>query len=297
MADQVQTTGLPETAAPSAAYVAQMTSAQHTDPTPAHLAAAPSAAPTVPEKFRAADGSLDSAKLLASYAELEKKLSGGTAQDAPNAAPAAAPKADEPPAQEAKPGAKIERPADPQAAQPSPLTTAIETLKTAYEGGQELTDDLIKPLTEAGLPRDVVETYFAGLRAIEASIELTAHQVAGGKDAFEAARNWAASALSDQELDYYNTQAANPATAKQAVEWLMAKHSAANPSEGRLVDAQPVGSAVAGDVFNSQHEVTKAMASAEYKANPAFRQQVAEKLQRSIRAGTLRSTVEYHRQG
>ncbi|MFN3582783.1 capsid assembly protein [Phenylobacterium sp.] len=287
-------TVLPEGVAPSAEYVAKMTGAQHTDPVPAQVAQQ-AAAPEVPEKFRAADGSLDSAKLLASYTELEKRLSSGKPAEA---APAAqdAPKEGDQKADEAKPGAKIERPKQGAAPETSPLATAVDALKTAYEGGQELTDDLVKPLLDAGLPREVIDTYFAGLKAIEASIELTAHQVAGGKDNFEAARKWAVSALSDQELDYYNAQATNPATAKQAVEWLMAKYGAANPSEGRMVEAQPANGA-AGDVFNSQHEVTVAMQSPQYKADPAFRKSVAEKLQRSIRAGTIRSTAEWHKRG
>lgn len=281
---------LPASAVPSADYVTQMTSAVHADPIPAQVAATP-AAPAVPDKFRKADGQLDADKLLASYLELEKERS----KAAPAASQSEAP-ANPDPAQ-AKPGAKIERPADPaeasKASEPAPLATAIDALKSAYEGGQELNDDLVKPLLDAGLPREVVDTYFAGLKAIEATIELTAHQVAGGKEAFEQARNWAANSLSDQELDYYNAQASNPATAKQAVEWLMAKYGTANPSEGRMVEADPAG-ASGGDTFASQYELTQAMQSPQYKVDPAYRQQVAEKLQRSIRAGTLTPTTNFY---
>ena len=285
-----QATGLPEGAAPSAEYVQQMTSAVHGDPTPAQHKTPE--APTVPDKFKSPDGSVNTEALLRSYAELERKLSAPSAtQETPPAAPEAKPDA----APEANPGAKIERPeGEAPAAEATPLTTAIEAIKTAYEGGQDLSDDLIEPLTKAGLPREMIDTYFAGLRAIEASIELSAHEAAGGKDKFEAARSWAATALTDQELDYYNTQAASPATAKQAVEWLMAKHGAANPSEGRTVDAEPTNGAGAGDVFASQHELTKAISSVEYKTNPAFRQAVAEKLQRSIRSGSMRALAEFH---
>lgn len=286
MTDQAQ--GLPETAAPSAEYVAQMTGAVHSDPIPAQVQQ-PAAAPVIPDKFKAADGSLDQAKLLASYGELESKLSQGKPAEAAPAAQEAAPDA------EAKPGAKIERKEGEAASAdtPSPLTTALDAVKTAFEGG-ELTDDHLKPLLDAGLPREMIDTYFAGLRAIESTIELTAHQVAGGKDAFEAMRSWAATALTDAELDDYNTRAANPQTAKQAVEWLAAKHATANPSEGRLVEADPASGATGGDTFGSQHEVTVAMSDARYKVDPAYRQAVAEKLQRSIRAKTIRSTAEYH---
>lgn len=287
------TSGLPETAAPSPEYVAQMTGATHSDPTPAPAAGTPPAdAPVVPDKFKNADGTVNTDALLRSYSELEKKQS---AAKAPEADPQAAAKQPDP-AAEAKPGAKVERPADEPAAgtPPSPLSDAVTAVRTAYESGEELTEDLIKPLTEAGLPREMIDTYFAGLKAIESSIELSAHEAAGGKDNFEAARSWAATALSDQELDYYNTQAANPQTAKQAVEWLMAKHTAANPSEGRMVEADPMNGAGAGDTFSSQHEVTEAMKSPQYKTSPAYRQQVAEKLQRSIRSGSIRATAEYH---
>jgi hypothetical protein len=280
-------TGLPETAAPSAEYVAKMTGAVHGDPTPAQVPSTP-AAPVVPEKFRAADGTLDTAKLLASYGELETKLSSGKPAEADPAAQEAA-------AEEAKPGAKIERKADePGAATESaPLATALETVRTAFEGG-ELTDDHLKPLLDAGLPREMIDTYFAGLKAIESSIELAAHEAAGGKDNFEAMRSWAASALTDAELDDYNSRAADPKTAKQAVEWLAAKHSAANPAEGRVLEANSASGASAGDVFASQHEVTTAMADPQYKVDSAYRQRVAEKLQRSIRSGSIQRTAEYH---
>lgn len=286
MPAEVTAQGLPETAAPSAEYVAQMSAATHTDPTPAPAAnAAPAAAPEVPAKFKNADGTPNVAAILASYSELEKKQS--------QAAPAAAtPPAAEgtPPAAEPAPGVKIEKPA---AAAPAPLADALTAFRTAYDAGTELTDDHFKPLTDAGLPREMIDTYLAGVKAIESTIELSAHEAAGGKDKFEAARTWAASALTDAELDYYNTQAGNPATAKQAVEWLMGKHGSANPSEGAVIDAQAAQGA-GGDNFTSQAQVTEAIASREYKTDPAFRQKVAEKLHRSIQAGSIRSTAEFH---
>ena len=47
----------------------------------------------------------------------------------------------------------------------------------------------------------------------------------------------------------YNTLVTNPTTAKQGVEWLVAKYKAAHPSEGSFVESMP-GAAV-GDAFDA----------------------------------------------
>ncbi|WP_343698852.1 hypothetical protein [Caulobacter sp.] len=246
----------------------------------------------VPEKFwDAANSRVNTDALLKSYTELEKMKGAPAAPETP-AAPVAelpAQPEDSPKITPAAPEGESEKP--PQG-EPQPVAAAIQTLTSKFEAG-DLGDADFAAAEAAGLPRGVVETYFAGLKALEAASTLAAHEVAGGKDAFETARSWAASGLTPAELTYYNDAVGDPKTSKQAVEWLVGKHRAANPTEGTLLgDTTPA--VQAGDVFTSQAQVTAAMASAQYRTDPAFRNQVAEKLARSRASGSLNMAASYH---
>jgi hypothetical protein len=275
---------LPAEAAPSPEYVAQMTAATHTDPTPAGFApkalAAPERPAHVPEKFwDATKGEARWEDLAKSYSELEGKLAAGT------------PPVPELPKPDAQNTAKVEAPKEEAA---PAFLTPMTTLAEAYATGAH-TEEHIAAVEAAGIPRQFIDTYMAGVKALE---QLGAQEVfsyAGGEDQFKAAQAWAVTGLTAQELEGYNAICDQPATRKQAVEWLMSKFSSARPGEGSLV--QTTTSSGVGDVFNSVAEQTAAFSDPRYKADPAYRQQVAEKLLRSQRAGTLTPNAEYHRRG
>jgi hypothetical protein len=276
----------------AAAYVASKTQAALPEvvaQTPADVAAAERPA-NVPEKFwDPVNRKVNTEGLLKSYTELETKLRQGEAK------PAETPAADKP-AEQDPTKVTIEKPADAEtpaasktdetpAAEAAPVATMIESLTAKYNEGK-LDDASFAEAEKAGFPRQVIETYFAGLKALEATEMLSLETAAGGKETLTAARNWAATGLDDKDLAFYNANVTNPATAEKAVQWLAEKYKSANPSEGKLVnDTTPPGSQP-GEVFRSATEVTAAMADPKYKTDPAFRQTVAEKLQRSRAAGT-----------
>lgn len=276
---------LPDSAAPSAEYVETMRAAAHTDPVPAGDKPKHERPEHIPEKFWDADkGEARWDDLAKSYAELEKSASAKKTDEAA-----------EDPEADTKETAKIERKDQDKPegeAEANPLTVAVEEMAKAYESG-EVTDDHIKAVEDLGLPRNVIDTYLAGVKALETLALNEVHAAAGGADSFKAAQDWAAEKLSDQDLDYYNAGVADPAKRTQTVEWLMAKFKAARPSEGRLVEGRP-STDTSGDVFRSQAQVTEAMASQQYRTDPAFRQQVAEKLLRSKRAGTITTGASFH---
>lgn len=277
-----------------AAYVAQMAGKVVGDPvvaTPESIAAA-RRPENVPEKFwDAANNRVNTEALLKSYSELERARS-TPAAPAEQAPATAAPETPAQPEDSAKivPPAGDETPESPAAA--TPVAQVIETLASKFETG-EIGDGDFAAAEAAGLPRNVIETYFAGLKALEAAAALTAHEVAGGKEAFENARSWAANNLSAADLEYYNGAVSDPKTSRQAVEWLVAKHRAANPAEGAFV-ADSAPAVTAGAVYTAQAQVTADMASLKYKTDPAFRAEVAEKLARSRAQGTLNMAASFH---
>ena len=284
------TAGLPEgVSAPSAEYAATMQSAAHQDPIPAHLKPKVERPAHVPEKFWDAEkGEARWEDLAKSYVELEKRA--GSQED-----PAAAEGEAEGDATGDEPkGTKIERKEGEPEGEASPLATAVEAFQAAFtEKNGEVTDEDIAALEALGLPRNTIDTYLAGLKALETLNLQTAQATAGGAEAFSAAQTWAAEKLSDADLDYYNEAVANPKTSTQAVEWLMAKYRAARPSEGKMVPGLPA-STPSGDLFRSTAQVTEAMSDPRYGRDPAYRQQVAEKLNRSKRAGTITTGASYH---
>jgi len=280
-----------------AAYAAEMAGKTVGDPTVQTLEsiAASRRPDNVPEKFwDAANNRVNTEALLKSYAELERARSAAPKAEEPAAPAAEAPAQpeDSPKITPAKTEGEGEGEAGDTAPAAAPVAQAIESLASKFEAGTIAEEDFAAA-EAAGLPRNVVETYFAGLKALEAASTLAAHEAAGGKDAFENARTWAASNLTAADLDYYNSAVANPSTSRQAVEWLVAKHRAANPAEGSFV-TESAPAVAAGDVYTAQAQVTADMRSEKYRTDPAFRAEVAAKLARSRTQGSLNMSASYH---
>lgn len=281
---------LPEGAAPSPEYAAQMTAAGQAGlpevPAVASISSVPAAPQRpahIPEKFwDATKGEARWEDMARSYAELESKLGAPPAPAAEVTPPA--------PEGDPKDTAKVEKTEDAKPAFLAPM----EAMREAYASGA-VTDDHIAAVEATGIPRDLIDTYLAGVKALEAQGAQQIHALAGGEDNFKAATNWAAQNLTQEELDGYNAICDQPATRKQAIEWLMSKYQSANPAEGKLLDTTTT--APQGDVYGSSGEMQAAFADPRYKTDPAFRQQVAEKTLRSQRAGTINVNTEFYRRG
>ena len=231
----------------------------------------------ISEKFWDAEaGTIRVDDMAKSYAELEAKLRSPKSEDKP------ADQADKPNDLTIEP-AKPEAPAEAEA---NPITTAFESFAKHYEDTKgQPAEDQIAEIVKLGVPQNIVENYLAGLSALSQLAFQQAHATAGGQDIFDAASDWASKSLTAAEIDSYNTLVTNSNTAKQGVEWLVAKYKAAHPSEGSFVQSTP-GTAV-GDVFRSKSEMVAAMKTDRYQTDRAYVAEVAEKVARSQAAGTL----------
>lgn len=270
-AQSIDLTTLPADAFPAgtdpASYVAGLNGKQ-ADDIATETGAAKERPTNVPEKFWDAEkGEMNLDAFLTSYSELEKKL--------------IAPK------EEKADTLKIEK-ADGQAdqiAEPAPVANAIETFKSAYEANAgQVTEADFEAIVNAGIPLDVVQTYVAGLEALSHQTFASAYEVAGGKDAFETAIEWAKTNLTDAEADAYDKMVDQKATMRQGIEWLMTKYKAGNPSEGSFVQAE--SDTASGDHFKSRDEIMAAINAPNY-SDPAVQKEVLEKIARSKVAGTL----------
>lgn len=232
----------------------------------------------VPEKFWK-DGKVDVEAMARSYGELETK------QSTPAAETPAAP---ETPAGEqqpsAKPDGKIEKAKEPETPAAAPLTSAMEKARTEWSEGQAVSDETVAELEAAGIPKEIFGIYLKGLEAITTQTMGEIHTFTDGKDNYDAMATWAAQKLSDAELDAYNAALDNPQLRENAVRGLYARYAQARPSEGNLIT--PAGTpSQAGDVYTDRSQLIADQKDARYQTDPAFRQGVMDKLQRSQRGG------------
>lgn len=206
----------------------------------------------LPEKFETVE---DMAK---AYAELEKAQSKGEPTEQ---------------AQEAEETAE-------KAVNEAGLDMAALSAEYAEKG--ELTPESIEALGKVGITPDMVEAYIAGQEAQAATIRASILEPVGSEEAYNDMIAWAADALSEAEIDTFNSilEGGNVNAAKMAVENLNTKYIAANGAEpARQLNGKANTSG--SSVYESTADLMKDMGNPEYASNPAFRAKVEAKLARS----------------
>ena len=104
---------------------------------------------------------------------------------------------------------------------------------------------------------------------------------AGGDAAYSNIINWSKANLPKEQLSAFDNvvDTGNVQAINLAVAGLKAQYDNANGVEGRMVTGKPPTNS--GDVFRSQAELVAAMSDARYDRDPAYRQDIIEKLDRS----------------
>tara|TARA_R100000234_G_scaffold114571_1_gene89845 strand:- start:409 stop:1185 length:777 start_codon:yes stop_codon:yes gene_type:complete len=105
--------------------------------------------------------------------------------------------------------------------------------------------------------------------------------IAGGKDSYGNMMSWAKENLSAKEIEMYDSvmDRGDPNAAYFAVQALNAKYVDGVGKDAQLITGK--APRVAGDQFKSQAELIKAMEDDRYADDPAYRQSILEKLDRS----------------
>lgn len=105
--------------------------------------------------------------------------------------------------------------------------------------------------------------------------------IAGGKESYGNMMSWAKENLSDKEIEMYDSvmDRGDPNAAYFAVQALNAKYVDGVGKDAQLITGK--APRVAGDQFKSQAELIKAMEDDRYSEDPAYRQSILEKLDRS----------------
>ena len=104
----------------------------------------------------------------------------------------------------------------------------------------------------------------------------------GGEESYSQLMEWAGENLNEAYVDAFNqlTEFGSPAAIQLAVAGLQAQYQAENGYEGRMLSGSDARSG-SSDVFRSQAEVVAAMNDPRYDRDPAYRNDVFEKLDRS----------------
>ena len=107
------------------------------------------------------------------------------------------------------------------------------------------------------------------------------HGLVGGSENYNNMMSWAQQNIPEQEINLYDSvmDKGDPMAAYFAVKSMALSYSDKVGRDGQLVKGKAPQSK--GDVFNSQAEMVKAMEDDRYNDDPAYRQEVMSKLERS----------------
>ena len=107
------------------------------------------------------------------------------------------------------------------------------------------------------------------------------HGLVGGSDNYNNMMSWANQNVPDKEIQMYDAvmELGNPLAAYFAVQALALKYQDQSGRDGRMVTGKAPKQTA--DVFKSQQEMVRAMEDPRYEDDPAFREEVLAKLERS----------------
>ena len=156
----------------------------------------------------------------------------------------------------------------------------FDVFQQEYDENGQLSDDAYAALDEAGFPRSVVDTWIQGQDALASQVTGEMYDIVGGQEDYNNMVSWAADTLPESEIDAFNATmtSQNPDMIRLAIQGLNARYR--SEAEPTLMQGQ-TGTVSSGGRFESNAELTAAMGDPRYSKDPAYRQQVADKLARS----------------
>ena len=152
---------------------------------------------------------------------------------------------------------------------------------------EKYSDDLLDKLNDMK-PADVAQLYLNYRSGIDTEPqELTQEQATdlqksvGGEKQYNTMLQWASNNFDEAEISRYDKvmESGDPDAAYFAVQALAAKYNDGVGVEGKMLTGKPAKAE--GDNFRSQAEVVRAMSDPRYESDPAYRQDIYDKLERS----------------
>lgn len=209
-------------------------------------------------------------ELEKAYIELEKKLGSRDEVQEPS---------------EPEPTEQEDEPSD-----SSPQIEAISKAAAEWSEKGELSPETLAEFEKMS-SKELVEAYFkyeANLPTAEApqSIEISPQEInqiqnsVGGEAAYKQLVSWAADNFTQAEIDAFDgvVDSGNISAINLALAGLKARYTDAMGYEGNMIQGKATTPA---DTFKSQAEVVRAMSDPKYDRDPAYRDEIMQKLSRS----------------
>lgn len=157
---------------------------------------------------------------------------------------------------------------------------------TEWSQNGELSSETISKLT-AMSSEDLVNAYLASATPASAPADLTDQQVTsikdsvGGEEQYSKIVSWAGENLAEDQIKGFDSlvESGNAAAIQFAVAGLKAMYESNNGVDGQMISGK--AAKVGGDSFRSQAELVAAMTDPRYDRDPAYRQEVTARLNRS----------------
>ena len=169
-------------------------------------------------------------------------------------------------------------------------TLITDASKEYFDNGNKLSDETLakfSSLSSQDLIKAYMEVQATQPQQTAPPAEISTAEInqiknsAGGEQAYAQIVNWAKSNIPSEQLTAFNevVNSGSVQAIQLAVSGLKAEYDNANVVEGRMVTGKAPTNR--GDVFRSQAELVAAMNDSRYDRDPAYRQDVIEKLDRS----------------
>ena len=174
----------------------------------------------------------------------------------------------------------------------SPAVSLINEASNEYwQNGEQLTSETIEKFSSMS-SKDLVDAYIEITKnnpqaATAQSVDISDAEVnqiqnsVGGEARYNDLVNWASNNLGQKEISAFDNiiNSGNSTAIQLAVAGLKSQYDSANGYEGNMLTGKSARSS--GDTFRSQAELVAAMGDRRYDNDPAYRQDVIEKLDRS----------------
>lgn len=167
--------------------------------------------------------------------------------------------------------------------------TLISNASQEYAETGNISDEMMEQFGEMS-SQELVEAYMnIQANAPEAvAEELSESEVnsiknsVGGDQAYDSVMQWAGENLDPDQVDAFDNIIAtgNSTAIQMMVNGLKAQYDSSNGYEGRMLSGKSAN-AGSSDVFRSQAELVAAMSDSRYESDPAYRNDLLEKLDRS----------------
>jgi hypothetical protein len=164
----------------------------------------------------------------------------------------------------------------------------VEAASAEFAEKGELSADTYTALEGQGLSKEMVDQYIDGQKAIIEGIQTAAFGAFdGSKENYDAAADWAADNLSEDEIQALDVQitSTNPAIVAQGAKALAAKWEANRDVDPTVTVHGKGNASVTGSYFKSGAEMQAAMSDPKYGKDQAFRDEVMLKIDRAEKAG------------